>query len=214
MSSQARVARAKNSSPAAALAITAGKVRMRDRIFETACELFYQHGIRAVGVDAITAGAGTNKTTFYRSFASKEALVAEYLREQVRQYFKVWDEAVGQFPKQPKKQVEALFERFLRPNDGPRCQYERGCALGNAAVEIAEEDAELERIIAEYKAEIRARFRKLARDAGARDPGVLGDTLMLLMEGGAATRLTFSDRTGPAASIVKAVRALMAAHAA
>src|SRR5687767_951703 len=99
MSRQARVAQPKIASPpAAALAISAGKVRMRDRIFETACALFYQNGIRAVGVDAIVARAGTNKTTFYRSFASKEALVAEYLREQVRQYFEVWDEAVGQFP--------------------------------------------------------------------------------------------------------------------
>ena len=29
------------------------KPRVRDRIFETACDLFYRHGIRAVGVDAI-----------------------------------------------------------------------------------------------------------------------------------------------------------------
>jgi Bacterial regulatory proteins, tetR family len=53
---------------------TAGKSRVRDRIFETACELFYRHGIRGVGVDAIAAQAGSNKMSFYRSFASKDAL--------------------------------------------------------------------------------------------------------------------------------------------
>lgn len=189
-------------------------VRMRDRIFDAACELFYQHGIHAVGVDAITTAASTNKTTFYRNFASKEALVAEYLQKQVRQYFEVWDEAVGQFPKQPRKQIEGLFERFLRPDEGPPCKYERGCALGNAAVELAEGDGGLEHIIVDYKAEIRSRFRKLARESGARDAAVLGDALMLLMEGGCATRVTFPDRTGPAASIVKAVRALIDAYAA
>ncbi|HWW21443.1 MAG TPA: helix-turn-helix domain-containing protein, partial [Steroidobacteraceae bacterium] len=51
------------------------KPRVRDRIFDTACELFYRHGIRAVGVDAIASEAGTNKMSFYRNFASKDELV-------------------------------------------------------------------------------------------------------------------------------------------
>jgi AcrR family transcriptional regulator len=214
MSSQALSARVKKSKQASGDPGAPAPVRMRDRIFETACELFYEHGIHAVGVDAITTTAGTNKTTFYRNFASKEALVAEYLQNQVQRYFEVWDEAVSQFPEQPQKQIEALFERFLRPEEGPPCKYQRGCALGNAAVELADGDAALEPIIVDYKAQIRSRFRKLARDSGARDPAVLGDALMLLMEGACATRVTFPERTGPAASIVKAVRALVGAYAA
>ena len=35
----------------------AAKPRVRDRIFDTACELFYRHGIRSVGVDAIASEA-------------------------------------------------------------------------------------------------------------------------------------------------------------
>jgi len=53
------------------------KPRVRDRIFRTACDLFYRHGIRAVGVDTIASEAGTNKMSFYRSFASKDELAAE-----------------------------------------------------------------------------------------------------------------------------------------
>ncbi len=214
MSSQALSARVKKNKQVSADTAGVAPVRMRDRIFETACELFYEHGIHAVGVDAITTSAGTNKTTFYRNFASKEALVSEYLQNQVRQYFDVWDEAVGQFPEQPQKQIEALFERFLRPEEGPPCKYQRGCALGNAAVELADGDAGFDRIIVDYKAEIRSRFRKLARESGARDPAVLGDALMLIMEGACATRVTFPARTGPAASVVKAVRVLIGAYAA
>ena len=40
------------------------KPRVRDRIFETACDLFYKHGIRAVGVDSIANEAGTNKIRY------------------------------------------------------------------------------------------------------------------------------------------------------
>jgi AcrR family transcriptional regulator len=47
---------------------------------QTASDLFYRRGIRAVGVDTIANEAGTNKMSFYRNFASKDELVAEYLR--------------------------------------------------------------------------------------------------------------------------------------
>ena len=52
----------------------------RERILVVAADLFYRHGIRAVGVEAIADAAGTNKMTLYRHFASKDELVAEYLR--------------------------------------------------------------------------------------------------------------------------------------
>ncbi|HZX92637.1 MAG TPA: helix-turn-helix domain-containing protein, partial [Rudaea sp.] len=67
------------------------KPRVRDRIFEKASDLFYRHGIRAVGVDAIANEAGTNKMSFYRAFPSKDDLVAEYLHDQERGYFSWWD---------------------------------------------------------------------------------------------------------------------------
>ena len=52
------------------------KPRVRDRIMQTARELFYRNGIRAVGVDTIACEAGTNKMSFYRCFGAKGELVA------------------------------------------------------------------------------------------------------------------------------------------
>src|SRR6266540_741409 len=56
----------------------------RERIVAVAADLFYRHGIRAVGVEAIAEAAGTNKMTLYRHFASKDELVAEYLRQSAK----------------------------------------------------------------------------------------------------------------------------------
>jgi AcrR family transcriptional regulator len=194
-----------------------GKPRVRDRIFETASDLFYRHGIRAVGVDAIAQEAGTNKMSFYRSFPSKDDLVAEYLREQERGYFDWWDRAIAPYAGDPRRQIEALFHAYLdlarfKAKADCGCKTSRGCALGNAAVEIPEDNELLGNIVHAYKTEIRKRLRKLARDAGARDPEVLGDALMLLMEGGYYSRLTFPQNSGPVAAIVKAARALVDAH--
>lgn len=185
------------------------KPRVRDRIFETACELFYRHGIRAVGVDTIAAEAGTNKMSFYRSFPSKDELVAEYLRAEEREGWEWWDNLMATHAGNPRKQVEALFDAHVKET----CKMDsRGCALGNAAVEITEPEHPARAVVEEHRAEMRRRFRKLARELDSTEPEVLGDSLMLLWEGSYLTRLTFRCQHGPAHNAGKAARALIAAY--
>jgi AcrR family transcriptional regulator len=185
-----------------------GKPRVRERILRTACELFYQRGIRAVGVDAIACEAGTNKMSFYRSFASKDELVAEYLRGEERESWQWWDETVAAHTGNPRAQLEALFDVLLTN----ACQHgSRGCALANAAVEITEPDHPARPIIEQFKAEMRRRFRELAHQMRAREADSLGDALMLLWEGSYLTRLTMGQ-DGPARGAAKAARALIAAY--
>src|ERR1700682_178828 len=62
----------------------------RDRILAAAGDLFYRHGIRAVGVEAIAEAARTNKMTLYRHFTSKDELVAEYLRRSAKAADSCW----------------------------------------------------------------------------------------------------------------------------
>ena len=186
-----------------------GKARVRDRIFETACELFYRHGIHGVGVDAIAAEAGSNKMSFYRSFASKDALVAEYLREQEREYWAWWDAAVAPYPGDPRRQIEALFEAQLEMAMSNTC---RGCALGNAAAEISDDEDELSMLVRAYKEKVRKRLHAMAQATGARDAERLGDALMLLLDGGYFTRLVFPLGSGPISAALPAARALIDAH--
>jgi AcrR family transcriptional regulator len=184
------------------------KLRVRDRIMQTASDLFYCRGIRAVGVDTIASEAGTNKMSFYRSFASKDELVAEYLRGEEREGWQWWDETVAAHAGNPRAQAEALFDVLVTNacKDGSR-----GCALANAAVEITEPDHPARPIVEQYKAEMRRRFRRLAHEMGAREPDSLGDALMLLWEGSYLTLLTLGQH-GPVEGAAKAARALIAAY--
>jgi AcrR family transcriptional regulator len=188
----------------------AAKPRVRDRIFKTACELFYRNGIRAVGVDTIATEAGTNKMSFYRSFPSKDELVAEYLREQMREGWNWWDSIIAPHAGNPRAQVEALFDAHVKRT----CEADsRGCALANAAVEITEEKHPARRVVEQHKHELRRRFRNLARAMNARQPDALGDALLLLFEGSYLSRLTFRTNHGPAESAAAAARALIHAYA-
>ena len=183
--------------------------RVRDRIFETACDLFYRHGIRAVGVDAIACEAGTNKMSFYRSFASKDELVAEYLRERQRDFWSWWNATIQPYAGNPRRQIEALFGSLAAQVEERSC---RGCALGNAAVDMSDDNDALSTMVRDYKIEVRRELRKLAHGLGARDADTLGDSLMLLMDGSYFTRLVFPGDSGPVSAVMSAVQALIEAQ--
>jgi AcrR family transcriptional regulator len=186
------------------------KPRVKDRIFDTACDLFYKHGIRDVGVDLIATEAGTNKMSFYRSFASKDELVAEYLEQKGREYWVWWDSIVAAHAGDPRRQIQALFDAYVTNT----CFADsRGCAFANASVEIADDEHPGRQVAIKQKTEMRQRFRDLAAATGASQPEELGDALMLLMEGGYLTRRTFGTDDGPLRSAALTARVLLNAYA-
>src|ERR1700729_1951595 len=52
----------------------------RQRILDTAAELFYRDGINATGVERLAAESSVSQRTLYQHFPSKTAVVEEYLR--------------------------------------------------------------------------------------------------------------------------------------
>ena len=176
------------------------------RIFNAARELFYRQGIRAVGVEAIAAAAGTTKMSLYRNFASKDELVAAVLRDQDRQFWAWWDDTIAPFEGQPRRQIEQLFREF----ETVTCEEEscRGCPIANASVEIIEDEHPARAIVLEHHEELLRRLRRLAAEMGARNPDRLGDALMLLMGGSFLARLVFEE-LGPVESVSDIARVLL-----
>src|SRR5260370_5104861 len=96
-------------------AATIGKaegIPPRERILAVAAELFYRHGIRAVGVEAITEAAGTNKMTLYRHFPSKDELVTEYLRQAASETDRCWHAYEPSHPREPLAQIRAWLPQM------------------------------------------------------------------------------------------------------
>src|SRR5271167_3387915 len=79
----------------------------RQRILTVARDLFYERGVRAVGVDEIAEAAGTNKMTLYRHFASKDLLVAECLRQFAQQADAYWDRLAAAHAGDPRGELTA-----------------------------------------------------------------------------------------------------------
>jgi AcrR family transcriptional regulator len=178
----------------------------KERILRAAQNLFYRHGIRAVSVDAIAAEGQTTKVTLYRLFDSKDALVAECLKDQTRRFWEWWDATVLQHEGDPRAQIEALFD--LLENRICSKQATRGCPIANTAVEIDNDAHPGAQIIREHHDEMARRFRALCKDMGARRPEVLGDALTLLVTGVFSARIAF-DSAEHVGSVGEAARALL-----
>lgn len=180
----------------------------RERILAAASDLFYRQGIRAVGVDAIAEAAGTNKMTLYRHFESKDALVAEYLRRLSSKSQQFWAFIEREHPDSPRKQLGAWLEAAGRDANDPQG---RGCALANAAVELAEKDHPARRVIEEHKHAQRDRLAKLCADAGLKQPEMLADELFMLLEG-ARVCCQSMPHDSPHCRFVRVGEAIIAAH--
>ncbi|HYE48730.1 MAG TPA: TetR/AcrR family transcriptional regulator [Azospirillaceae bacterium] len=183
-------------------------MRAKDRIFEAARDLFYEKGIRAVGVDEVVEKAGVTKPSLYRAFGSKDELVAACLTDNVKLFWSWWEEVCAPHAGDGRAQIRALFGSLAEKLASPS---HRGCPLTNAAVEFPEPDHPGRKVTEEHKARLRARFRELARDAGARDADVLGDALMMLMEGAECTSQTLPASDGGRADVAAAAEALVRA---
>ena len=185
------------------------RIPPRARILDAAGELFYRHGIRAVGVEAIAEAAGTNKMTLYRHFASKDELVAEYLRQAAKGADACWERLEQAHPGDALAQLCAWLEEMAGHLTEPD---ERGCALANAAVELPEKDHPARRVIEEFKTAQRARLVRLCRDAGLSEPDMLADELHILLEGARVTAQSVGT-AGLGAKLLRMGEAMIAAHA-
>lgn len=112
---------------------TTPPVPARDRILQTAHDLFYRDGIRATGVDKLIAESGVAKLTFYRHFASKDDLVRAFLAYRHERWMAWFVDALGRHGagQAPGLQplLAALEEWFRDPAF-------RGCAFINSVVEV------------------------------------------------------------------------------
>jgi AcrR family transcriptional regulator len=186
------------------------QVPPRERILAAARDLFYKHGIRAVGVDAIAEAAATNKMTLYRHFGSKDELVASYLGELAKDGDALWEKLATTFPGDPHAQIDGWVRHVEEIFTN---RVDRGCAVANAAVELRETQHPGRQIIEDYKTRKRDRLVGLFREAGYNEPESLADEVFLLFEGARISIQCCASTSGPASRVVAMLRSLLADHA-
>lgn len=151
----------------------------RDRLIDTAADLFYDRGLPNVGINEVTDRAGVARMTLYNNFDSKEAL------------------ALAAFERQSEARralIEKRLERARTPSDAIKAMFDvseqfatkssfRGCPFINVVVQGPHPAGRMHALVRAHKDWLRAKFRDIAAQAGHRKPDTAAQQLLALLDG-------------------------------
>jgi AcrR family transcriptional regulator len=158
----------------------------RDRILDAAYGLFSRSGVRAIGVDTITAEADVAKMTLYRNFASKNDLAIAFLALREERWTNGWVQAEARSRGEtPVAQLLAIFEIFAEWF--ARDDFE-GCAFITSLLEFEDLDDPVRQACVAHLVNIRAFVCELATEAGVSDPERFAAQWHILMKGSIVAR--------------------------
>jgi AcrR family transcriptional regulator len=157
-----------------------GRARARERLLDTAYELFSRRGIRDVGIDEVIERAGVAKRTLYRHFPSKDDLVLAFLERREQRWTIGWVEAEARRRgSTPEAQLLAIFDTF--DEWFRRADFE-ACAFINVLLEMGPEHPAGAASIGHLE-NIRSVVRRLAEEAGLHDTASFAHSWHILMKG-------------------------------
>lgn len=159
---------------------TTSSASVRERILDTAAELFYREGVRAVGVDLVVERSGVAKTSLYRHFTTKDDLVAAVLERDDANYWADWDKTATRHRNAPKDEITAHLKWIARDIAAPKY---RGCPFLNVATEFPAPDHPARVVALRHKVELRRRLGALAKQIGVARPDNLANQIALLIDG-------------------------------
>jgi AcrR family transcriptional regulator len=156
----------------------------RQRILDAAIPLFYQQGARAVGIDTVIAKSGVAKMSLYRSFRSKDELIAACLDERDRSYWAWFDGVVAEHPDDPREQLRDVIRGVAKRTSKPGY---RGCFFLNTATDYVDPWHPGRKLAVRHERELASRLLKICRQLRVQDPLALSRQLVLLINGAQAT---------------------------
>jgi AcrR family transcriptional regulator len=178
----------------------------RQRILDTADRLFGTEGIRVVGVERLVTESEVSRLTFYRHFASKDALIAAYLQRRSAQEQRDVAAFRAAHPGDPRAVMRDIVAWMRAQFAAPDF---RGCPYINAAAEFSDPASPVRQAVAAHRDWYRTTMRELAAEIGTPDPDAAADDLVLLRDGAMVSGY-LGDPDDAAAALIRAGRTVVA----
>jgi AcrR family transcriptional regulator len=151
----------------------------KQRILDTADELFYNDGIRIVGVDRLISVSSVTKATFYKHYVSKDRLIVSYIAGRHRAVQEHVDAIIASStnPESALRElVASLSATILAPGF-------RGCAFTNAAAEFADPRHPIRILVTEHREWRNEIVTTLFAALGNAHPAEAADGFVLAIDG-------------------------------
>jgi AcrR family transcriptional regulator len=154
----------------------------RERILDTAYELFSRNGIRAVGIGRIIKESGVARMSLYNNFDSKDELVLAFLELREERWTRGWLEAEAKrlAATNPAERPLALFDAL---DDWFHRDDFEGCSFINSLLEIHDTSDPIAEATVRHLEAIRAMVEHFVEQAGVASPEKVAYQLQILMMG-------------------------------
>ena len=151
----------------------------KGRILDTANVLFYEDGIRNVGVDRIISASSVTKATFYKHYRAKDNLIVEYISSRHETVRANVEEMIRTSPN-AESVLRAFVAAIIAEIDTPGF---RGCPFINAAAEFPDSEHPVRRVVTNHREWYVETLAELLKEMGHPVPGDAADELLLARDG-------------------------------
>ena len=166
------------------------ELAVRDRLLDAADRLFYQEGVRAVGIDRVLAEAEAAKASLYSHFGCKDELVAAYVQRRVDGARESIERFMDGVPAE--QRAVRFFDWVVKWAESDDF---RGCPLQHLVGEIADPSHPARAIASAQRTWFMERMTEWSRAAGVPHPSRIAGALLVLFDGAiAATELDGPQR--------------------
>jgi AcrR family transcriptional regulator len=158
---------------------TTQRAPAKGRILDTANRLFYEDGIRNVGVDRIIAASSVTKATFYKHYRAKDNLIVEYIESRHDTVRANIEAIIANAPDSQSALhdfVAAIGIEIASPGF-------RGCPFINAAAEFPDAEHPVRRVVTAHREWYVDTLAELLKGMGHPVPGDAADELLLARDG-------------------------------
>lgn len=158
------------------------RLGVKERIIETASDLFYNQGYNQTGINQIIAEAGVAKASMYQHFRSKEDIAVAYLVKRHGMWVGKLNACVSSL-ETPKKKIVGCFDylmQWLVEVDF------RGCGWQNIIVDLPEDHQKIQDQAVFHKNQLRNWIHDLLKEENEYSPKAAeetGDEILVLIEG-------------------------------
>lgn len=159
-------------------------------LIDTAYRLFNRDGYHATGIDRIMAESGVSKTTLYKYYRSKEALILAVLEQrhsELEAKIRARMEAATDTPQPALAVFEVLAEWF-------GSESFHGCNFINASAEYTRPGEPIHDFVAQHKERVRALIGEYLRIPGRKERNRMAADIALLVDGAIVAAHTRGDR--------------------
>lgn len=131
----------------------------KQRIIETASDLFYRKGYNSTGIDEVIREAGVAKATLYAHYRSKKDLCIDYLRHRNANYYAQLDSFIASYP-EGSARILGVFD-FLQAFYNTK-EF-AGCWAVRTASEVPEAHEDIRSEVVKHKKQLIAYFETLLK---------------------------------------------------